>query len=190
MATEGAQVVPNLHGPQLEQTPTATGGLGLATASVERALTLVARGILTIAIARAARGKTVTFPHMLNVSTGKDSMHQMGFSDAAWGKVSRSYAKLARALSIAKFGAIVNSAQVYMKPSCFFNKSDTVPTETVVNEDDERACLINNSGSDADLDSGSDEASDVISGFALPVSYHSISTFIYHHYSTGAPFYA
>ncbi|KAF8264143.1 hypothetical protein EI94DRAFT_1703489 [Lactarius quietus] len=69
MATEGAQVVPNLHGPQLEQTPMATGGLGLATAS--------------------------------------DSTHQMGFSDAAWGKVSWSYAKSARALSIAKFGVIV-----------------------------------------------------------------------------------
>ncbi|KAF8268670.1 hypothetical protein EI94DRAFT_1800187 [Lactarius quietus] len=157
-ATEGAQVVPNLHGPQLEQTPTATGGLGLATVSVERALTLVARGILMIAIARAARGKTVTFPRTLNVSTSKDSMCQTGFSDAAWGKASRSYAKSARALSIAKFGAIVDSAWVYMKPSRFFNKSDTVPTETIVNENDERACLINNSGSDVNSDSGSDEA--------------------------------
>ncbi|KAF8267176.1 hypothetical protein EI94DRAFT_1802114 [Lactarius quietus] len=157
-ATEGAQVVPNLHGPQLEQTPMATGSLGLATVSVERALTLVARGILMITIARVARGKTVTFPHTLNISPSKDSTRQTGFSDAAWGKASQSYAKSARALSIAKFGVIIDSTWVYMKPSHFFNKSDTVPTETVVNEDDECACLIDNSGLDADSDLGSDEA--------------------------------
>jgi hypothetical protein len=67
-------------------------------------------------MARVARGKTVPLPRILNLSTGRESMRQTGFSDAAWGNTTRSYAKSAHALPRAKFEAIVKAAQVYMKP--------------------------------------------------------------------------
>jgi hypothetical protein len=38
------------------------------------ALTLIATGTLTVEMARAARGRTITLPRTLNFSTGKDSM--------------------------------------------------------------------------------------------------------------------
>jgi hypothetical protein len=66
---------------------------------VERALTLVATGTLIVAMAQAARGKMITLPQTLNLSTGKDSTHQMGFSDTAWGKATPSYAKSVSVLS-------------------------------------------------------------------------------------------
>jgi hypothetical protein len=33
---------------------------------------------------RAAKGKKLTLPKILNLSTGKESRQQMGFSDRAW----------------------------------------------------------------------------------------------------------
>jgi hypothetical protein len=98
-------------------------------------------------MAQAARGKTITLPRTLNLSTGKESTRQTGFSDAAWGQVTRSYAKSAHALPRAKFNAIVESAQVYAKPI----RRNRSATETiVVDQDDERACFVTNSGSESD----------------------------------------
>jgi hypothetical protein len=119
---------------------------------VERALTLVATGTLTIAMARASKGKTVTLPRTLNHSTGKESMRQTGFSDTAWGKATRGYAKSARSLANTKFEAIVKDAQKFMKPIRARNKD---PTEVINiddddDDDDERACLVDNSGSDTE----------------------------------------
>jgi hypothetical protein len=114
---------------------------------VERALTLVATGTLTIAMAQAARGKTVTLPRTLNLSTGKESMRQTGFSDTAWGKASRSYAKSARAFSKAKFDAVIEEARVFVKPTCAHNRT-TDATEIIDVDEDERGCLVDNSDSD------------------------------------------
>jgi hypothetical protein len=113
---------------------------------VERALTLVATGTLTVAMARASKGKSVTVPRTRNLSTGKDSMRQTGFSDATWGKVTRSYATSAHALDKAKFDAILQEAQVFMKPiQRSRNKMNTTNTTAISIDDDERACLVDNS---------------------------------------------
>ncbi|KAN0130427.1 hypothetical protein V8E53_011828, partial [Lactarius tabidus] len=143
-ATEGALKVPSLHNPP-HLTPMANSGLGLAVVSVKRALTLVATGTLTVAMAQVARGKMITLPQMLNLSTGKDSTHQMGFSDTAWGKATQSYAKLVSVLSKKKFDVIVKDAQKYMKPihACNRGCTATGTMEThAVDEDDIHVCLV------------------------------------------------
>jgi len=99
-------------------------------------------------MARAARGRTITLPRTLNFSTGKDSMRQTGFSDASWGKATRNYTKSARKLTKAKFDVIVKEAQEFVKPTQTRNKT-TDTTEVIdVDEDDERAFLVDNSDSD------------------------------------------
>jgi hypothetical protein len=99
-------------------------------------------------MARAARGRTITLPKTLNFSTGKDSMRQTGFSDASWGKVTRNYVKSARTLDRVKFDVIIREAQEFVKPTRTRNKT-TDATEVIdVDEDDERACLVDNSDSD------------------------------------------
>lgn len=112
-------------------------------------MTLVATRTLTVAMARASKGKMVTLPRTLNLSTGKDSMHQTGFSDTAWGKATRCYATSARSLANTKFDAIIREAREFMKPIRSRGKT-TEPTEIINVDDcdDERACLVDNSGSD------------------------------------------
>ncbi|KAF8222298.1 hypothetical protein L208DRAFT_1323430 [Tricholoma matsutake] len=150
-AIEGSAKVPNLHD---KPTPTAIGGLGLATASVERGLTLIATGTLTVTMARASKGKMVTLPWTLNLSSGKDSMRQTGFSEMAWGKATCCYATSACSLANTKFDAIIREAREFMKPIRSRGKT-TEPTEVINIDDcdDERACLVNNSGSDEECKS-------------------------------------
>jgi hypothetical protein len=114
---------------------------------------LVATGTLTIEMARAAKGKTVTLPRTVNLSSGKESMRQMGFSDAAWGNASHSYATSARSLAKVKFDVIVKEAQEFVKPTRARNRT-TDATETInVDEDDEQACLLDNSDSESECKS-------------------------------------
>jgi hypothetical protein len=78
-------------------------------------------------------------------------MRQTGFSDTAWGKATRGYAKSARALANIKFEAIVKGAKEFMKPIRARNRDPT--TEAIViddDDDDERACLVDNSGSETE----------------------------------------
>ena len=115
---------------------------------MERALTLVATGTLTVAMAHGTKGKVVALPRTLNPSTGKESMRQTGFSDASWGKVTRGYAVSISSLSKAKYDAIVEAAQPFTKPARSHNRGD--PTEVIdVDADNERACLVDNSDSDS-----------------------------------------
>jgi hypothetical protein len=69
-----------------------------------------------------------------------------------WGKATHGYAKSARSLTNAKFEAIIKDAQEFMKPIHTCNKT-TDPTEVIDiddDNDDERACLVDNSGSDTE----------------------------------------
>lgn len=116
---------------------------------------MVATGTLTIAMTHAAKGRSITLPRTLNVSTGKDSTRQTGFSDTAWGKASRSYARSASGLSKSRFNAIIEDARVFAKPVRALNRgggtSGATRTDNVVDEeDDKRGCLIYNSESDAE----------------------------------------
>ena len=114
---------------------------------MERALSLVATGTLTVAMARASKGKMVTVPRAVNRSTGTVSMQQTGFSDAAWGKATRRYAKLARSLTDAEFEAIVKHAQELMIRGC---NEDSTEAIDIDDDEDERACLVDNSSSDTE----------------------------------------
>jgi hypothetical protein len=101
---------------------------------------------LTIAVARACKGKVVALPRTFNHTTGsKVSTQQTGFSEAAWGKATRGFAKSARSLSDAKIKAIVKHAQEFAMPR-------NSPTEVINidDNDDERAHLVDNSSSDAE----------------------------------------
>jgi hypothetical protein len=54
-------------------------------------------------MACASKGKMVTLPRTLNLSCGKDSMCQTGFSNMAWGKATCCYAMSACSLTNTKF---------------------------------------------------------------------------------------
>ena len=113
-------------------------------------MALVATGILTIEMARASKGKSIHLPRTVNLSSGKESIRQSGFSDASWGKASRAYAKSARSLELIKFDAIVKEATAFLKPIRSCNKT-TAATEVInINDDadDERAHLVDNDESD------------------------------------------
>ena len=84
---------------------------------MERAPTLVANSILAIAISRAGRGKTITLPRTLKLSTGNEPTQQMGFNDTAWGEATRNYAISTPTLSGANFDAIIEDARVHVKPT-------------------------------------------------------------------------
>jgi hypothetical protein len=97
-------------------TPTACGGLGLSVTSVsglcillssytnlykvEQALRLVTTSTLTIDMVHAVKSKTVNLPKTMNLATGKESMHQTGFSNVAWGKATHNYVKSVCLLSM------------------------------------------------------------------------------------------
>ena len=116
---------------------------------MEQALTLVATGTLTVAMAHGSKGKAVALPRTLNVSSGKESMRQTGFSDAAWGKATRSYATSIHSLTHVKFDAIVKAAQAFAKPTRAHNRTSDATEVIDVDEFNERACLVDNSDEDS-----------------------------------------
>src|ERR1700685_691770 len=92
----------------------------------------------------AAKGKSVNLPKTMNLATGNESMRQTGFSDAAWGKATRNYAKSMHSLSTAKF-EVIKEAKEFMKP--IHGHKITQATEIIdVDVDDKWACLVDNSG--------------------------------------------
>ena len=114
---------------------------------MERALILVATGTLTIEMAHGSKGKTIPLPRTVNRSTSKESTRQTGFSDIAWGKATRGYAKSARSLTDVKFNAIVQDAKEFLKPIRSRNKTTTEAMEIINiddDDDDERAHLVDN----------------------------------------------
>jgi hypothetical protein len=120
---------------------------------VERALTLVATGTLTITRVCASKGKTPTLPQTLNLALGKESVCQTCFSDAAWGKATCGYAISAHSLTNIKFNAIIQEAQEFMKPTCTHNKTTEATDIINIDEDDEHAFLVDNSDSDIECKS-------------------------------------
>ena len=104
---------------------------------------LIAKGILTVVIAHASKGKTVTLPRTINHFTGRESLHSTGFNDAAWGKPTRSYATSARSLTNAKFNDIIEGAQqfVILKGNHACNKTAQAAEAIDVDDDDEWAHL-------------------------------------------------
>ncbi|KAH8979504.1 hypothetical protein EDB86DRAFT_2814567 [Lactarius hatsudake] len=156
-AIKGSVRVSGLHDHQ--STPTAVGGLGLAAASVERALTLVSTGVLTFMIARASNGKTIKFPKTRDLSSGKCSTCKTDFSEATWGKDTRAYATSARSLTKVKFEAIIQDAQQFVKLARS-RKKRSAEAMDVDGDCNERACLVDNSDLGSDSGSGTDVDAD------------------------------
>ena len=119
---------------------------------MERALTLVATGTLTVEMAHASKGKNIPLPRTVNLTTGKDSMRLTGFSHASWGKPTRAYTTSATSLKDTKFELILQDAKEFLKPIRSRNK--TTDAMDIINidddDDDERAHLIDNSGDESD----------------------------------------
>ena len=96
----------------------------------------------------AAKAKTVSLPKTFNLSTGKVSMHQTGFSNVAWGKATCSYTKSACSLTKVKFDAIIEQAQDFVKPTRSRGMT-TQPMEVIdIDKDDEWVHLADNFGSE------------------------------------------
>ena len=114
---------------------------------MERALTLVATGTLTVEMAHASKGKNIPLPRTVNLSSAKESMHQTGFSDVAWGKATCGYATSARSLANVKFDAIIQAAKEFLKPIRSCNKTTEAMEIINIDDDDdnERAHLVDNS---------------------------------------------
>lgn len=95
-------------------------------------------------MARASKGKTIPLPRTINLSTGKESMRQTGFSDVSWGKVTRDYALSARSLADTKVDAIIQDAKEFLKPIRSRNKATNSMEIINIDDDgdDERAHLI------------------------------------------------
>jgi hypothetical protein len=75
------------------------------------------------------------------LSSGKESTRHTGFSDTAWGKETRSYAKSASSLSTAKFDSIIQDAQEFMKP--VRSRGNIAMDPIVIDDDDnERGNLV------------------------------------------------
>lgn len=112
-------------------------------------MSLVSTGTLTISLIRAGKGKTIPLPRTINLSSGKESTRQTGFSETAWGKETRSYAKSARSLSTAKFQKIIQEAKEFMKPVRTRGQPSHI-IEIDDDDDDERALLIVSDESDCE----------------------------------------
>jgi hypothetical protein len=124
---------------------------------MERALTLVTTGILTVAVSNAGKGKTVILPRSHNPSSSRESLRQTYFSDATWGNATCSYTTSAHSLvedDSTKFDAIIRETLEFMKPLRVRNRM-TDTSETIHNGegDDERACLMANSDTDEECKS-------------------------------------
>jgi hypothetical protein len=118
---------------------------------VERALTLIATRTLTIEVAHASKGKTVTLPRIVNHYTGKESKRQTGFNDTAWGKATRSYTTSASTLTKVKFECVIQEAQPFVNPKPTRRNKMTATVEVIeINDDDERACLVDIDDDDND----------------------------------------
>ena len=76
-------------------------------------------------------------------------MRQTGFSDVAWGKATRGYARSASSLANAKFDIIIHDAKEFLKPIRSRNKTMDPSTREIIeiddDNDDERAHLVDNS---------------------------------------------
>jgi hypothetical protein len=85
----------------------------------------------------------IPLPLTFNRGTAKESTHQTGFNDTAWGNATRSYTKSACSLTNAKFDEIFQAAQPFInqKPKSARNKMNDA-TEVIEVDDDERACLV------------------------------------------------
>jgi len=105
---------------------------------------LITMGTLTIAVAHASKGKTITLPHTLNYFTGKELMRQTGFNGAAWGKATCSYTMSAQSLTKVKFDEIIQGAQPFMnlKSNHPCGKMTEATKVIEINDDDEQACLL------------------------------------------------
>ena len=77
-------------------------------------------------------------------------MHHTGFSDVAWGKVTHGYATPAHSLVTIKFNVIIQGAQEFTKPIHACNRT-TEPIKIIdIDDDDEWACLVDNSDLDGE----------------------------------------
>ena len=102
-------------------------------------------------MACASKRKAVTLPWTLNLTIGKESMRQTGFSDAIWGKVTHSYAKSASSFTNTKFGAIVQDAWPFINPKS--TRSKTEAKEVIrIDDDDEQENLVDNSNDEDNED--------------------------------------
>jgi hypothetical protein len=73
------------------------------------------------------------------------------FSDTTWGKATHGYTKSACALANTKFETIVKDTQEFMKPISAYNRDPMEVIDIDDNDsDNERACLVDNSSSEAE----------------------------------------
>ena len=115
---------------------------------MERALSLILTGTLTVVMAHAAKGKKLTLPRILNLSTGKGLTWHTEFSDKAWGKETQGFAKLACGLTKAKYDIILEEALEAARQSLKGDFTTSASAVTGTGDDDEHACLVLDTDSD------------------------------------------
>ncbi|KAF8227755.1 hypothetical protein L208DRAFT_1404998 [Tricholoma matsutake] len=142
-AVKGAQ---KIHGIDNSQP---YGALAIVTAGVERALKLIASGIITIKMVKKAKGRIPTLLKQINQATGKVSNQFMVFNEASWGKCCSSYVKLAKNLSASQFNEIITLSAEYMEISQNLEDKDVIEIPDD-NDNDIHADIIDHSSSGED----------------------------------------
>ena len=114
---------------------------------MERALRLIASGVLTIAVAATMKGRKIDLPSTFNDSAGssKDVNQQTHFNETVWGKATRKYAISAAKLTKVKFDAVIQAAEpfAHVKSNRAGGKtSRDITAVGIESDDDERTCLV------------------------------------------------
>lgn len=134
---------------------------------VERALTLIATGTLTLdVIEKSTNRPAVALPKTFNhpivdnemedvKGKGKARDSSTAFSEAMWGAQTRSYARTVKALSESKYDEIVRLSMVFV--SAHHGRASTITANSadamhISDDDDDRAALGEGSDTESDND--------------------------------------
>lgn len=129
-------------------------GLGLAAATIKRALTLIKDGVVTINAINDVNGKVPNLPKSVNATTSKESTAAVAFNDDMWGRQSWGFTKLAErvAQSTHKFEKIEKAAKLHLKAHTHVWESIANSGMQDDNIDNEFAALAEQYDTDDDSD--------------------------------------
>ncbi|KAF8488816.1 hypothetical protein F5888DRAFT_1809375 [Russula emetica] len=146
-AISGAVKVTSMDPYTFERMPFAA--FGISAAAVERALTLVATGTLTIDMTKS---KVISLPKFLNDGSSRST----AFNDGSWGGPSRNYVISAKNLRKKSIDEIIKNTKAFLKTSRQSNSKASTSTGNFMVVNDHRANLVDESDSEEGPESEGD----------------------------------
>ncbi|KAN0107709.1 hypothetical protein V8E52_009876 [Russula decolorans] len=147
-AISGAIKVESMDASAPERMPFAA--FGISAAAVERALTLVATGTLTI---NMTKSKAMALPGFVSDNSGR----QTAFNDGSWGGPTRGYLISAKNLKSKSFNEVIKRAKDLSKSARQTSTKVPIATDKFLATNDHRATLVDESAfEDSEEDNGDD----------------------------------